>query len=152
MSEPPLKALDKAIIGDIYRSRTAYERLVELCDSCGPRFAGTAGEQRAATLLAQWLTEAGLAQVHREPFGYLGWRRGESRLEVVQPTAYPLAALALPHCPPGAHRGRALLRWWLARPTTIGPPAPTTGTCRARYYYAPPSQVAPPGSHRPTGA
>ena len=28
--------------------------------------------------------------------------RGESRLEVVQPAAYPLAALALPHCPPGA--------------------------------------------------
>ncbi len=101
MSEPPLEALDKAIIGDIYRSHTAYERLVELCDSCGPRFAGTAGEQRAATLLAQWLAEAGLAQVQREPFGYLGWRRGESRLEIVQPTAYPLAALALPHCPPG---------------------------------------------------
>ena len=101
MPEPPLEALDKAIIGDIYRSHTAYERLVELCDSCGPRFAGTAGEQRAATLLAQWLAEAGLAQVQREPFGYLGWRRGESRLEIVQPTAYSLAALALPHCPPG---------------------------------------------------
>ena len=101
MPEPPLEALEKAVIGDIYSSRTAYERLVELCDSCGPRFAGTAGEQRAAALLTQWLTEAGLAEVHSEPFAYLGWRRGESRLEVVQPAAYPLGALALPHCPPG---------------------------------------------------
>ena len=97
MSAPPLEALDKAVTGDIYRSHTAYERLVELCDSCGPRFAGTAGEQGAAALLTQRLTEAGLAEVHSEPFGYLGWRRGESRLEIVQPTAYPLAALALPH-------------------------------------------------------
>ena len=101
MPEPPLAALDKAVIADIYSSRTAYDRLVELCDSCGPRFAGTAGEQRAASLLTQWLTEAGLAEVRSEPFGYLGWRRGESRLEVVQPAAFPLAALALPHCPPG---------------------------------------------------
>ena len=102
MSAPPLEALDKAIIGDIYRSRTAYERLVELCDSCGPRFAGTAGEQRAATLLTQWLTEAGLAEVRTEPFNYLGWQRGKTHLEVMRPSAYPLAALALPHCPPAA--------------------------------------------------
>ncbi len=101
MTEPPLDALDRTIIADIHRSHTAYERLVALCDSCGPRFAGTPGEKRAAALLRRWLNDAGLTNVRSEPFSYLGWRRGGTRLEVVQPSNYPLAALALPHCPPG---------------------------------------------------
>ena len=94
-------ALDKAVAGEVWTSPVAYERLAQLCDTCGPRFAGTAGEQQAADLLMGWLRAAGLSDVHREPFPYVGWQRGSTRLEVIAPTQRPVAALALPYCPSG---------------------------------------------------
>ena len=68
MTIQDVETLEKAAIGEIWSSGAAYERLVQLCDAFGPRFAGTEGETQAASLLATWLSSVGLSQVRCEPF------------------------------------------------------------------------------------
>ena len=104
-----LVALDKAVLGEVWRSEAAYANLGELCDTFGHRFAGSPGERGAAQFIAARLRRYGLEEVTVEPFRYTGWVRGPSAIEVLSPWRVPLRALSLPYCPPAALE--AELRW-----------------------------------------
>jgi Zn-dependent M28 family amino/carboxypeptidase len=93
--------LAKAIAGEAWTSEAAYNTLREMCDRFGHRFAGSAGEAAAADFMAGRFRDAGLADVHLERFGYLGWVRGRDHIEVVEPVATTVRGLALPYCPSG---------------------------------------------------
>ena len=94
-------ALAKAIAGEAWTSEAAYDTLRELCDRFGHRFAGSAGEAAAAAFMAEQFRTAGLANVHLEPFNYLGWVRGSDRIDVLSPLTTTIRGLALPYCPAG---------------------------------------------------
>lgn len=92
---------DRMIMGDSYTSREVWENLRTLTDDFGSRFGGTDGERRAAGFLKEKLEMYGLKNATREPFDYLGWRRGPVKLEVVEPIRVEIPCISLPHCPPG---------------------------------------------------
>ncbi len=92
--------LDQKILGDIYSSREAMDNLEVLCDDFGSRFGGTTGEKLAADFIAAKYKEYGLSNVHLEPFEYLGWRRGEATLEIIEPIQKEIPCITLPHSPP----------------------------------------------------
>jgi aminopeptidase YwaD len=96
----PHITLDQKILGDIYSSREAMDNLEVLCDDFGSRFGGTAGEKLAADFIAAKYKEYGLSNVHLEPFEYLGWRRGEVKLEIIEPIQKEIPCITLPHSPP----------------------------------------------------
>ncbi len=98
MTNPHLQ-LDQQILGDIYSSRAAMENLEVLCDEFGSRFGGTEGEKLAADFIAAKYEEYGLKNVHLEPFEYLGWRRGEVKLEIIEPIQKEIPCITLPHSP-----------------------------------------------------
>ncbi len=98
MTNPHL-SLDQKILGDIYSSRAAMENLEVLCDEFGSRFGGTEGEKLAADFIAAKYEEYGLKNVHLEPFEYLGWRRGEVTLEIIEPIQKEISCITLPHSP-----------------------------------------------------
>ena len=60
---------DREIIGDIFTSDTSYQLLLQLCDVCGNRFAGSASERKAADTIAETMRANGLENVHLEPLG-----------------------------------------------------------------------------------
>ncbi len=81
-------------IGAIWTSGRMDADLAELC-SFGNRFAGSEGEQRAKALVIDRLREAGLQSIHTWGFDYIGWVRGDCRLEAVSPNqvSYPAVSL-----------------------------------------------------------
>jgi len=99
MTNPHL-SLDQKIVGDIYTSPEAMDNLSRLCDEFGSRFGGTRGERQAADFIQTKFEEYGLKDVHREEIEYLGWRRGESSLEIVDPIQKDIPCISLPHSPP----------------------------------------------------
>lgn len=99
MTNPHL-SLDQKILGDIYSSRAAMDNLEVLCDDFGSRFGGTEGEKLAADFIAAKYEEYGLKNVHLEPFEYLGWRRGEVTLEIIEPIQKEIPCITLPHSLP----------------------------------------------------
>ena len=103
--------LAKAIAGEAWTSEGAYDTLREMCDRFGHRFAGSAGEAAAADFMAERFRDAGLADVHLERFGYLGWVRGGDRIDVLEPVATTVRGLALPYCPAGE---------WVAEVRSVG--------------------------------
>lgn len=100
-----LLTVEQRIAGDVYTSREVMDNLEVLCDDFGSRWAGTEGERLAAEFLAGKLTEYGLANVHREPFEYVGWVRGPAVLRVVAPVERQIPCISLPMCPPAAVQG-----------------------------------------------
>jgi len=96
----PHISIDQQILGDIYSSRAAMDNLITLCDDFGSRFGGTAGEKLAAEFIKAKFEEYGLSNVHLEPFDYLGWQRGEVRLEIISPIQKEIPCITLPHSPP----------------------------------------------------
>ncbi|MCA1724732.1 MAG: aminopeptidase, partial [Thermomicrobia bacterium] len=68
MTSENLLATDREIIGDIFTNNAAYQLLLELCDVCGNRFAGSASERKAAETIAAAMRVNGLENVHLEPF------------------------------------------------------------------------------------
>ncbi len=99
MTNPHL-SLDQKIVGDIYTSPEAMENLSRLCDDFGSRFGGTEGERLAADFIQSKFKEYGLKNVHREEIEYLGWKRGEASLEIVEPIQKSIPCISLPHSPP----------------------------------------------------
>jgi Zn-dependent M28 family amino/carboxypeptidase len=101
----PFLPLDQHITGDIFTGTAAMDVLTDLCDRFGSRFGGTPGERQAAEYIKEKLEEYGLKDVHLEPFEYLGWRRGEARLEILEPVQAldpvhaTLPCISLPHSP-----------------------------------------------------
>jgi aminopeptidase YwaD len=98
----PFLAVDRQMVGDLYTTGQAMEDLVTLCDEFGSRFGGTPGERQAAEFFRARLEAYGLDPVRLEPIEYVGWSRGEARLEVVSPVRKELPCISLPHSPPAS--------------------------------------------------
>ncbi|QUO49148.1 MULTISPECIES: M28 family metallopeptidase [Halorubrum] len=77
----------------------------------GSRMAGSEGERRAASLVADAFERAGLADVRTEPFDLPAWERGSASLDVTvsgrdgEPATRSFEALALPYSPSGSVAG-----------------------------------------------
>ncbi len=78
-----LLALEREIIGELWTSPALRENVKYLCDVCNGRFAGTEDERRAGDFLWQRFRDYGLENVAAEPFEMMGWRRGETRLTLL---------------------------------------------------------------------
>ena len=100
MTENPYIAIDRQMVGDIYTSPEVMDMLTVLCDDFGSRFGGTPGERQAAEYLKAKMEEYGLRNVHLEPVEYLGWQRGEVKLEILSPVQIEIPCITLPHSPP----------------------------------------------------
>ncbi len=96
-----LSTLDRTITGSVWAESQAMAHLIALCDRFGGRFAGSANELAAGDYLLDQLGKFGLAHVRAEPFHYQGWRRGASSVELLEPVAVALDAIALPGSPAG---------------------------------------------------
>ena len=96
----PHLSLDRQIIGDIYTTTEVMDNLTILCDDFGSRFGGTPGEKQAADFMKAKLEEYGLSNVHLEPIEYIGWRRGDVKLEILEPMQLEIPCITLPHSPP----------------------------------------------------
>jgi Zn-dependent M28 family amino/carboxypeptidase len=101
----PYLATDQKIVGDVYTSEEIWDNLVTLCDDFGSRFGGTKGEQQAAEFIKAKLEAYGLANVHLEPVEYIGWTRGEAKLEILSPIQKTIPCISLPHSPPAELEG-----------------------------------------------
>ena len=100
----PFLALDQQIIGDVYTSRSDGQPGL-LCDEFGSRFGGTPGEKLAADFMKAKLEAYGLNNVHLEPIEYIGWRRGQTKLEIISPIQKEIPCITLPHSPPSELEG-----------------------------------------------
>lgn len=105
MTHNPLLAIDRQIVGDIYTSSEMMDNLTTLCDEFGSRFGGTPGERQAVDFMQARLRDYGLPRVYAEPFEYVGWRRGEVTLEVLEPIQRAIPCITLPHSPPAELEG-----------------------------------------------
>jgi Iap family predicted aminopeptidase len=93
------------VVGEVWTSDEAYRNLVYLCDECGSRFGGTAGERKAVQFLTSRMSQYGLDDVHTEEFEYAGWARGRARLTALSPKRRAFPCLALPYCGSGEVQG-----------------------------------------------
>ena len=106
MAHPnPFLSIDQQIVGDTYTGTEAMDNLIVLCDDFGSRFGGTEGERQAAEFFKAKMEEYGLSDVHLEPVDYVGWTRGEARLEIVSPIQKEIPCITLPHSPPANLEG-----------------------------------------------
>ncbi|MBE2223140.1 MAG: M20/M25/M40 family metallo-hydrolase [Anaerolineae bacterium] len=96
----PFLSLDRHIMGDVYTTTEVMDNLTILCDDFGSRFGGTPGEKLAADFMKAKLEAYGLSNVHLEPIEYTGWRRGDVKLEILEPIQAVLPCITLPHSPP----------------------------------------------------
>ena len=101
----PFLTIDQQIMGDVYTSTEVMDNLTILCDEFGSRFGGTPGEKQAADFMKAKLEAYGLKNVHLEPIEYIGWRRGEMKLEIVSPIQKVIPCITLPHSPPADLEG-----------------------------------------------
>ena len=122
MTNPHL-SLDQKIVGDIYTSGESMENLSVLCDDYGSRFGGTEGERLAADFIKAKYEEYGLSNAHLEPFEYLGWERGEVKLEIISPIQKEIPCITLPHSPPVDMEGEIFpkkVKRWVHRQEKYG--------------------------------
>lgn len=77
----------------------AHRFLQALCDDCGPRMTGTAGNAKALDRIEAELRAMGYRPV-RTPFTAPGWERGRDTVELTAPFARPLRVAALSFCQP----------------------------------------------------
>ncbi len=96
----PFLAIDQHIVGDVYTSAELMDNLIFLCDELGSRFGGTEGERQAAEFIKGKLESYGLSDVHLEPVEYVGWTRGEAKLNIISPVKKEIPCISLPHSPP----------------------------------------------------
>jgi Zn-dependent M28 family amino/carboxypeptidase len=87
-------------MGDVYTATEVMDNLTILCDDFGSRFGGTPGEKQAAEFMKAKLEAYGLSNVHLEPIEYIGWRRGQVKLELLEPVQKEIPCITLPHSPP----------------------------------------------------
>ncbi|ESP87341.1 M28 family peptidase [Candidatus Halobonum tyrrellensis] len=93
-----------AAVGRTWTDDRPWEFLTDLT-AIGSRMAASPGEERASELVADAFDEAGLRDVHREPFETNEWRRGSADLDLLAPVERSFETIALPYCPPGDVRG-----------------------------------------------
>jgi len=92
---PDQRAAVRQLIDEATRSRWGYQRLRELCETIGPRLAGSPAMQRATAWAESAMMDAGLVNVHREPVTVPHWIRGPESARLVSPIDQPLAMLSL---------------------------------------------------------
>jgi Iap family predicted aminopeptidase len=97
--------IDQQIVGDCYTGTEVMDNLITLCDEFGSRFGGTDGERRAAEFLKARMEAYDLSNVHLEPVQYIGWIRGEAKLEIIGPVQKSIPCISLPHSPAGTLDG-----------------------------------------------
>ena len=97
--------VDQRMVGDCYTSGEVMDTLITLCDEFGSRFGGTEGERKAAEYLRAKMEAYGLKNVHLEPVEYVGWVRGEVKLEIVSPIQKEIPCISLPHSPAAGLEG-----------------------------------------------
>jgi Zn-dependent M28 family amino/carboxypeptidase len=85
MTEKRTEDLDKLLTGEIYNSDESWKVLTDLC-LFGGRFFGTKSERQAVNYMLKKFEEYGLDNSHLEEFEYLNWKRGSSKLEVIEPS------------------------------------------------------------------
>jgi len=90
---------DQQILGDAYTSTEPMDNLIVLCDDFGSRFGGTEGERQSVEFFQQKLQEYGVTNVHSEPIEYIGWTRGDARLDITHPVQRTVPCISLPHSP-----------------------------------------------------
>jgi len=98
-----------ALEAAVGRTWTGTDRAVDVegflreLTAIGSRMAGSAGERRAAELVADALASAGVRDVTERAFGLTAWERGETSLKLVVPDGHERSvdALALPYAPAG---------------------------------------------------
>jgi len=105
LRENPYLSTDRKIVGDTYTNLEIMDNLVVLCDDLGSRFGGTEGERQAAEFAKAKLEAYGLSNVHTEPVDYIGWTRGEAKLEILSPLYKVISCISLPHSPPAELEG-----------------------------------------------
>ncbi|WP_410766384.1 M28 family peptidase [Haloferax sp. DFSO60] len=71
----------------------------------GDHMAGSSGDERAATLVAEAFTDAGARDVEFDEFDLAHWTRGETTLELTAPDERTFEAIALPYSPTGDVEG-----------------------------------------------
>ncbi|WP_313694509.1 M28 family peptidase [Halorarum halobium] len=100
--------LPDAVVGDARTSGFAWDTLTDLVD-VGNRMAGQEGERNGAMVVRDAFADAGLCDPHVEEFEIPGWWRGDSVLEIHEPSERVHAGqqdvLALPGCPAGEATG-----------------------------------------------
>ncbi|MBA2668209.1 MAG: M20/M25/M40 family metallo-hydrolase [Trueperaceae bacterium] len=84
-------ALGTAMMGD-----GGVRHVHALCDTIGRRPAGSPAERLAVEYVLRAMEEAGLRDVHEEPFDTEHWFRGRTVAELTGPVAREIALLALP--------------------------------------------------------
>lgn len=84
-----------AIQRDALTSRHAFAFVQSLCDSVGPRLAGSPADKQAVAWALRAMKDAGLENVHAEPVKVTHWERGTARAEIVGPSARPFVVAAL---------------------------------------------------------
>lgn len=75
--------------------KNAWAFVQELCNTIGPRPAGSDAEKKAAAWAEARLKAFGLSNVRIEPTPMKAWRRGPASAKLVAPVAEPLVMVAL---------------------------------------------------------
>ncbi len=89
------RAAVRQLIDGAMQSRWGWHRLRELCETIGPRLAGSPAMQRAIPWSEEAMRDAGLVNVHREPAMVPHWIRGPESAHIISPIDRSLAMLAL---------------------------------------------------------
>jgi carboxypeptidase Q len=80
---------------DALSSRAAFGFVQSLCDTVGPRLAGSPGDRAAVAWGLRTMQAAGLGNVHAEPVKVTHWERGEARAEILGASPRPMVVAAL---------------------------------------------------------
>lgn len=96
-------ALDGAL-GATWRDDRPWNFLTQLTE-IGNRLAGSPGERRAAELVAETFSEAGVRNVTTDSFEITTWERGGATLQLTAPVERGFETIALPYAPGGAVSG-----------------------------------------------
>lgn len=93
--------IDVAIRDAAHASDELKRNLYTLCDTIGPRFAGTEGDRRAAAFILEKFESYGLSHAHLEDFPFTAWRRGKGAcLRLQEPANCELPSYAMPYGAP----------------------------------------------------
>lgn len=92
---PELETNTQRIIQAALESKVAYQRLIELCDTFGPRFSGTTNLELAIDWTLAQMKADGLDNVRGEPVKVPRWIRGAESVELLTPHQESLPMLGL---------------------------------------------------------
>lgn len=96
----------QALLDAIDQSESIDPTLRLICDELGARPAGTPAMQRAVEWAVEAFREAGVDSVTAEEFAIPTlWREGDTRVEVLEPTAFAVQAAATAWSPATKRRG-----------------------------------------------